>query len=69
MINNPPPLNGDYNRDSSTKALKRRGCINHGSTLRVSRVLSPNLIGETLNPDSGLISLGVELRLKVSDYH
>ena len=28
-----PPLNRDYNRDPYIKALKRRGVINHGSTL------------------------------------
>ena len=33
MIDNPPPLNRDYNRDPSIKALKRRGFINHGSPL------------------------------------
>ena len=33
MINNPPPLNRDYSRDPNIKALKRRGFINHGSTL------------------------------------
>ena len=33
MINKPPPLNRDYNKDPNTKALKRRGFINHGSTL------------------------------------
>ena len=33
MINKPPPLNRDYNRDPNIKALKRRGFINHGSTL------------------------------------
>ena len=33
MITKPPPLNGDYNRDPNIKALKRRGFINHGSTL------------------------------------
>ena len=32
MIHNPPPLNGDYNKDPNMKALKRRGFINHGST-------------------------------------
>ena len=30
---NPLPLIKDYNRDPNMKALKRRGCINHGSTL------------------------------------
>ena len=33
MINKPPPLKRDYNRDPYIKALKRRGFINHGSTL------------------------------------
>ena len=32
MINQLPPLNEDYNWDPNTKALKRRGRINHGST-------------------------------------
>ena len=33
MINKPPPLNRDYNRDLTMKALKRRGFIHNGSTL------------------------------------
>ena len=33
MINNPPPTNGDHNRDPNIKALKNRGFIHHGSTL------------------------------------
>ena len=33
MINEPPSLNRDYNRDPNMKALKRRGVINQGSTL------------------------------------
>ena len=34
LINKPPPLNRNYNRDCNIKALKRRrGVINHGSTL------------------------------------
>ena len=33
MINKPPPHNMGYNRDPDIKALKRRGFINHGSTL------------------------------------
>ena len=28
-----PPLNRDYNRNPDIKALKRRGFINHGSTI------------------------------------
>ena len=32
-MNEPPPLNGDYNRDPNIKALKRRRLTNHGSTL------------------------------------
>ena len=35
MINKPPPLNWDYNRDPNIWALKGGGFINHGSTLRV----------------------------------
>ena len=35
MINKPPPLNRDYNRDPNMKALKRRGFIDRGSTLWV----------------------------------
>ena len=35
MINKPPPLNGDYDRDPNIKALKGRGFINHGSTLLI----------------------------------
>ena len=38
MINEPPPLNREYNRDPNIKALKRRGFINHGSTLCQVRV-------------------------------
>ena len=33
MINKPSPLNRDYNRDPNIEALKKRGVINHGSTL------------------------------------
>ena len=33
MINEPHPLNRDYNGDPNMKALKRRGFITHGSTL------------------------------------
>ena len=33
LINKPPPLNRDYNRDPSDKAPKRRRFINQGSTL------------------------------------
>ena len=33
LIDRPPPLNSDYNRDTSIKALERRWFINHGSTL------------------------------------
>ena len=33
LINNPTPLNGDYNSVPNTKALERRGLVNHGSTL------------------------------------
>ena len=33
LINKPPPINRDYNRDPNIKALKRGGVINHGSTL------------------------------------
>ena len=36
MINKPPPLNRDDNRNPNIKALKRRGFINHGSTLDIS---------------------------------
>ena len=32
LINKPPPLSRDYNRDPYIKALKRRGFIDHGST-------------------------------------
>ena len=32
-MNKPPPLNMDYKRDPNIWALKRRGFINHGSTL------------------------------------
>ena len=33
VMNKPSLLNKDYNRDPTIKALKKRGCINHGSTL------------------------------------
>ena len=33
MINKPPPLNRDYDKGPNIEALKRRGFINHGSTL------------------------------------
>ena len=33
MIYKHPPLNRDYHRGPSIKALKRRGVVNHGSTL------------------------------------
>ena len=36
MIDKPPPLNRDYNRDPNIQALKRRGFINQGSTLALS---------------------------------
>ena len=42
LINKPPPLNRDYNRDPNIHALKRRGFINQGSTL--------NPKPQTLNP-------------------
>ena len=32
LINKPPSLNRDYSRDPNTKAVKRRGFTNHGST-------------------------------------
>ena len=32
VMNKPPPLNRDYNRDPNIKALKKRGFINHGSS-------------------------------------
>ena len=41
VINKPPPLNRDYNRDPNIKALKRRGFINHGSTPYCLRVALP----------------------------
>ena len=40
LVNKPPPLNRDYNRDPYIKAFKGRGFINHGSTLVVSRKAS-----------------------------
>ena len=33
MINELPPLNRDYDRDPNIKALRRKGFLNHGSTL------------------------------------
>ena len=33
LINKPPPSNRDYNRNPNIKALRKRGFINHGSTL------------------------------------
>ena len=44
MKNKPPPLNRDYNRDPNIKALKRRGFVNHGSTLPEIRRLSAVLV-------------------------
>ena len=35
LINEPPPLNRDYDRDPNIQALQRRGFIDHGSTLVV----------------------------------
>ena len=40
MINKPPPLNRDYNRDRSIKAPKRREFILHGSPLHTSARLT-----------------------------
>ena len=57
LINKPLPLNGDYSKDPNIKALKRRGFINHGSTLRAlcvanpwPQALKPNPEPETLHP-------------------
>ena len=33
MINHPPPVSGEYNRNPNIKALKGRGPIHHGSTV------------------------------------
>ena len=33
VINKPPSLNRDYNRDPNIRALQRRGFMNHGSPL------------------------------------
>ena len=33
LINKPPPLHGEYNRDPNVEALERRGSFNHGSAL------------------------------------
>ena len=41
LMNKPPPQNREYNRDPNVKALKRRGCINHGSTLFPSFPTNP----------------------------
>ena len=38
LINKPPALNRDYNGGPNTKAFKRRGFMNHGSTLGLMRV-------------------------------
>ena len=36
LINKPPPLNRDYKRDPKLlRPFKRRGFINHGSTLGI----------------------------------
>ena len=45
MINKPPPLNRDQDRDPNIQAFKRRGFINQGFTLH-SNLLHP----ENLNP-------------------
>ena len=39
LINKPPPLNRDYKREPNTRALKRRGFMNHGSTLFLGLIL------------------------------
>ena len=39
MIKNPPAINGDYNRDPCTKALKRMVFVNQGSTLTLSMLV------------------------------
>ena len=33
MINKPPHLHRGYNRDPNIQVLKRKGFVNHGSTL------------------------------------
>ena len=47
MINKPPPLNRDDNKDPNIKALKRRGFINHGSTLLQPKPQTPNISPES----------------------
>ena len=42
LINKPPLLDRDYNTDPNIKALKRRGFINHGSTLGLRYRVSGN---------------------------
>ena len=39
MINRPPPLNRDYNRDPNSRAIRGRGFINHGFALTLFVVL------------------------------
>ena len=50
-ITKPPPLIGDYTRNPSIQALKRRGVMNHASTVMY-------LLGVwTLNPKPQIVSL------------
>ena len=56
MSNKPPPHNGDYDRAPNIKNLKRRGFINHRSTLglrglglaRVTSVLKKSFVAKTM---------------------
>ena len=43
MINKPTLINRGYNRDPNIKALKRRGFLNHGSTLLLSPLNLPGI--------------------------
>ena len=60
-MNKPPPLNRDDNTDPSIQALKRKGVINHGSTLGLS-LAHPELLID----DYGVqVAASEELRLAV----
>ena len=37
-MNEPPPVNRDHDRDPNIKTLKRRGLINHGSTVLIASI-------------------------------
>ena len=58
-MNTPPPLSRDYDKDPNIKALKRRGLINHRSTLRCSHLASLAVLGEGLRVFGLVGSMGI----------